>query len=143
LHLRIVIAHPSVRSLARFTLTNFALLLAVALFMVIPEPAPAAGAQLVGAGVVSLIVNAPSLTAVARSNEWTTFFGRLLLRLGLSTLSYLGIIAAGVQFLGGFGAPSTWLAIGTVVLLLISLRNTWDLLVTLGEVALASGPNDD
>ena len=65
LHLRIVVASSDVRSLARVTLTNFATVLFVALFMVIPQNQSAAAFQLVGTGLVSLLVNTPSLVAAA------------------------------------------------------------------------------
>jgi len=60
---------------------------------------------------------------------------RLLLRFGLSVASYLAITVAGALLFSSTQA-FTWLVVATVVLLLVSLRNTWDLLVTVGEVAL-------
>src|SRR5438309_5043249 len=67
LHLQIVVSALEVRSLARVTLANFGAVLVVALFMVIPQGPSAAGSQLVGAGVVSLFVAAPSLVGAVRS----------------------------------------------------------------------------
>jgi len=61
---------------------------------------------------------------------------RLVLRFGLSTVSYLAIIVAGVLLVSSVTAAFTWLVIATVLLLLVSLRNTWDLLVTVGDVTL-------
>src|SRR5713226_2136766 len=66
LHLRIVVTSSEVRSLARVTLANFGAVLFVALFMVIPEGQSAAASQIIGAGVVSLIIIAPSLVAAGR-----------------------------------------------------------------------------
>ena len=60
---------------------------------------------------------------------------RLLLRFGLSVASYLAISVAGALLFTSFQA-FTWLVVATVVLLLVSLRNTWDLLVTVGDVTL-------
>ena len=60
---------------------------------------------------------------------------RLLLRFGLSVASYLAITVAGVLLFSSTQA-FTWLVVATVVLLLVSLRNTWDLLVTVGDVTL-------
>ena len=56
----------------------------------------------------------------------------LLLRFGLSGLSYLAVIGAGALLFSSFTPAFTWLVIATVVLLFVSLRNTWDLLVTVG-----------
>jgi hypothetical protein len=143
LHLRIVVSSSEVRGLARVTLANFGAVLFVALFVVIPEPQPATASQLIGAGVVSLIVIAPSLLAAGRPREWTFEMSpiqrvRVALRFGLSAVSYLAIIVAGALLLSSPAAAFTWLAIATVLLLVMSLRNTWDLLVTVGDVTLGS-----
>jgi hypothetical protein len=145
LHLRIVVASSEVRSLARVTLANFGAVLFVALFMVIPEGQSAAASQIIGAGVVSLIIIAPSLVAAGRSRAWTLEMrrverARLVLRFGLSTASYLAIIVAGVLLFSSRSSAFAWLATATVILLVVSLRNTWDLLVTVGDVTLGGDP---
>ncbi|HLB77475.1 MAG TPA: hypothetical protein VJO72_10610 [Candidatus Dormibacteraeota bacterium] len=138
LHLRIVVTSSEVRSLARVTLANFGAVLFVALFMVIPEGQAAAASQLIGAGIVSLVVALPSLIAVGRPREWTFEMSpmqrvRVALRFGLSAVSYLAIIVAGILLLSSPGSAFTWLLISTVLLLVVSLRNTWDLLVTVAD----------
>ncbi len=101
-----------------------------------------AALQLIGAGVVSLAVIAPSLVAAARSQQRTLEMGRasrarLMLRFGLSGLSYLAVIAAGVLLLWSLTSVfASVIVAAIVVLLLVSLRNTWDLLVTVGDVVL-------
>lgn len=147
LHLRIVVTSSEVRSLARVTLANFGAVLFVALFMVIPQGQPAVASQLIGSGIVSLIVAAPSLVAAGRRRGWTLEMrradrARLVLRFGLSTISYLAIIVAGVLLLSSPTAAFTWLAIAIVILLVISLRNTWDLLVTVGGATLRGEGED-
>ena len=91
LHLRIVVASSEVRSLARVTLANFGAVLFVALFMVIPENQSAAASQLIGSGLVSLIVTTPSLiggrSPGGRLRLQRSTRLRLLLRFGLSTAS--------------------------------------------------------
>jgi hypothetical protein len=74
-----------------------------------------------------------------RSREWSFQMSlmqrlRVALRFGLSFLSYLAIIAAGILLLSSAGAAFVVLLIATVVLLVVSLRNTWDLLVTVADV---------
>src|SRR5437879_12253338 len=69
LHLRIVVTTSEVRSLARVTLANFGAVLFVSLFMVILQDPSSAGSQLIGAGVVSLVVAAPRLVGATRSGE--------------------------------------------------------------------------
>jgi len=139
LHLGIVVTSSEVRSLARVTLANFGAVLFVALFMVIPQSQSAAASQLIGAGMVSLVVAAPSLIAAGRPREWTFEMSpmqrvRVVLRFGVSAVSYLAIIVAGILLLASQSSAFTWLLISTVLLLVVSLRNTWDLLVTVADV---------
>ena len=139
LHLRIVVTTSEVRSLARVTLANFGAVLFVALFLVIPEGPSDAGWQLIGAGLVSLVVAAPSLISAVRSREWTFQMSlmqrvRVTLRFGLSGVGYLAIIVAGALLQSSLTAAFTVLLITTLVLLFVSLRNTWDLLVTVADV---------
>jgi hypothetical protein len=69
---------------------------------------------------------------------------RLILRFGLSTASYLAIVAAGVLLLSSLNSAfPTVLVVAIVVLLVVSLRNTWDLLVTVGEVTLGTEKDTD
>jgi hypothetical protein len=139
LHLRIVVTASEVRSLARVTLANFGAVLFVALVLVIPENSAGAGSQLVGVGIVSLLIATPSLIAAGRTRDWSLQMRRLqrvrmALRFGVSGLGYLGIVLAGALFLSSADSAFIWLLIATVVLLFVSLRNTWDLLVTVAEV---------
>jgi hypothetical protein len=144
LHLKIVIAAPEVRSLARVTLANFGAVLFVTLFMVIFESSETAALQLIGSGIVSLIVTTPSLVAIARGREayWEMQLrdrARMTLRFGLSGVGYLGIIAAGALLFLEHPSAFVWVIVAAIVLLLlISLRNTWDLLVTVGEQTMAA-----
>ena len=132
LHLRIVLGRPDVRGLARVTLANFGLVLFVALFMVIPEGQSSVATQLIGSGLASLVITAPSLVSASRSQRRFMRPHHLLLRFGLSGLSYLAVIGAGALLFSSFTPAFTWLVIATVALLFVSLRNTWDLLVTVG-----------
>ena len=69
---------------------------------------------------------------------------RLVLRFGLSSVSYLAIIAAGILLLASLNSAfATVLIVAIVVLLVVSLRNTWDLLVTVGEVTLGAEQDKD
>ena len=141
LHLRVVIASSEVRSLARVTLANFGAILFVALFMVIPQDRSTAAVELIASGLASLVITTPSLVAAFQSQDRTLQMrsrdrARLLLRFGLSVASYLAITVAGILLFSSSQA-FTWLVVATVVLLLVSLRNTWDLLVTVGDVTLA------
>lgn len=140
LHLRIVVTTSEVRSLARVTLANFGAVLIVALFMVIPQGSSAVGSQLIGAGIVSLVIAGPSLVGAVRSRDWSFQMNlvqrlRVTLRFGLSGLGYLVLIVAGILLLASsFSTAFALLLITTVGLLVISLRNTWDLLVTVADV---------
>jgi hypothetical protein len=141
LHLRVVIAASEVRSLARVTLANFGAVLFASLFLVINEGQTTAALQLIGVGIVSLIVTVPSLVAAARTTQSLDMRrmdrARLVLRFGLSAFGYLALIGAGILLLASlFIAFEVVVEVTLVLLLVISLRNTWDLLVTVGEVTL-------
>jgi hypothetical protein len=138
LHLRVVVSRADVRGLARVTLTSFGLVLVLSLFMVIPEHDPGVtGLELICSGAASLLLIVPAVREAVRSRVRTIDYRRLLLRFGLSAVGYGGVIAAGGLFasgayLRGFG----WLVVVVVVLLLVSLRNSWDLLVSVGAATL-------
>jgi uncharacterized membrane protein YoaK (UPF0700 family) len=143
LHLRIVIASSEVRSLARVTLADFGTILFVALFMVIPQDQSTAALQLVASGVASLVIATPSLVTAAQSGGRTLQMrrrdrARLILRFGLSAASYVAVIVAGILLFSSVTSAFTWLVVAILVLLIVSLRNTWDLLVSVGDITLGS-----
>jgi hypothetical protein len=61
---------------------------------------------------------------------------RLILRFGLSAASFVAIIVAGGLLFSPSSSAFTWLVVAILVLLIVSLRNTWDLLVTVGDFTL-------
>jgi hypothetical protein len=142
MHLRIVLASAEVRSLALVTLTNFGAVLAVTLFMVIAEDRRSASAELVLVVLISIAISGPSLLAAARHRGQSLDIRRrdrirLALRFGVTTLSQLALIAAALCLLKSLDGAFTFLIVSaTVILLLVSLRNTWDLLVTVADVNL-------
>ncbi|MDP9241754.1 MAG: hypothetical protein M3O84_01100 [Actinomycetota bacterium] len=141
LHLRAVLSRPEVRSLARATLANFGLILFVSMFMAIPQGPSATSPFLVGAGVFSLAVTAPSVVAAGRSRTRTLRRAQLITRFGSSALAYAGVIIAGVLLgRGSEAAAFSWLLAVTLVLLVVSLRNSWDLLVSVGAATLDGQP---
>src|SRR5438445_13864694 len=101
--------------------------------MVMLQDPLAAGRELIGAGIVSLVVAAPSLVGAIRSGEWSFEMStmqrvRVALRFGLSGLSYLGIIVPGILLLASSTAAFALLVTTIGLLPIVSLRNTWDLL---------------
>lgn len=139
LHLRAVVSRPEVRSLARATLTNFVLVLLLALFILIPQGGAGLSQELIFSGVVSIAILAPSLLGAARSRTRTLRLPQLAIRFGASILGYGAVIAAGALVSSGSNETGlTMLAVVSVALLVISLRNSWDLLVTVGEATLGA-----
>ena len=80
---------------------------------------------------------APSLIAASRSRTRTLRRYQLALRFGTSALGYVAVMVAGV-FLGrgSEAAAFNWLVVVTIILLVVSLRNSWDLLVSVGAATL-------
>jgi hypothetical protein len=136
LHLRVVVSHPEVRGLARITLSNFFVVLVVSLFALIPTgQAQSTAVELLGVAVVALILGAPVSVEAIRSRRAQIMTLRTLIsRFGLSVLAYLTIgVMAIVFYEGDFAVALGWLVAAVVVLLLTSVRNTWDLLVTVAS----------
>ncbi len=143
LHLRAVLSRAEVKSLARVTLANFGLILFASLFMVIRQDSSAVSPQLIGPGVLSLAVIAPSLVAAGRSRTRTLRPTQLIFRFALSALGYVGVIIAGALFGGGSDSAALgWMWVVTVVLLFVSLRNSWDILVSVGAATMDDPAGD-
>jgi len=138
LHLRVVVSRADVRSLARVTLTNFALVLILALFILIPQSAATLGTQLIVSGAVSLVLVSRSLVAAGLiEGRQTLGAAMLVVRFGLSVLSYVATIVSGVMFSSGSSATGVTIVVSvSFVLLVVSLRNSWDLLVSVGAATL-------
>jgi peptidoglycan biosynthesis protein MviN/MurJ (putative lipid II flippase) len=140
LHLRVVLSRSEVRSLARVTLANLGIIVILSLFMVIPEGLSEIKLQLFISGAIGLVVIFPSLLSALRSDTRTLHGIRLMMRLALSGVAYAGVIVASRFFTrGSYGGALSALVAVIVILLVISLRNSWDLLVSVGEIALEQG----
>lgn len=133
LHLSIVVSHSDVRQLARVTLTNFLSVLLIALFMLIPTSNPwQTGVELIISAAGAMLFVARAVTGARK--EWQLHEMRsslLLTRFGLSFAGFAGQVAVG----GLFIFSQTTLALGglvavVLVLLMVAVRNAWDLLVT-------------
>lgn len=144
LHLRVVVSRPEVRSLASVTLANFGLVLLIALFALIPQEARGFSYDLIISGAISFGIVLPSLRAASRSHTRTLRVPRLVLRFGISALAYAGAVAAGVLILrGSYGTGLGWLAVVAISLNVVSLRNSWDLLVTVGAARMDEAREQD
>jgi hypothetical protein len=136
LHLRVVVTHNDVRALARVTMASLGLLLVLALFMVIPgdtDPT-STGWEVVGIGVSSFLIIGRPLVSGIRSRHRALNLGHLILRFGLTIGSFMAAIVAGAILVSGdYSAGLSWLVGVSVSLLVSALRNSWDLLVTVGS----------
>ena len=144
LHLRVVVSRPEVRGLAGVTLSNFGLVLLIALFALIPQPAVSFAYDLIISGVITAGLIAPGLRAASRSRTRTLRVPRLVLRFGISALGYAGAVAAGVLIQRhSYGSGLGWLAVVAITLTVVSLRNSWDLLVTVGAARMREAREHD
>lgn len=143
LHLREILSRSEMRSLARVTLANFGAILLVALFMEVPQGSTGAAVELLVSGIFALSVLAGGLIVALRSRTRTIPLVKLISRFGLSAMGYAGLIVAGSLLRGGSDSRSfNWLVGVTVLLLVVSLRNSWDLLVSMGAATFEAALED-
>lgn len=138
LHIRIVVSHPDVRALARVTLTDFFGILLVSLALLQPtDSSVQTGSWLLGIAAVSLILTVrPALEGLGHSGTRTLGMATLAARFGVTALAFVALGLVGVLFVAG-AYPE---AVGSllpvlVVSLVVAVRNTWDLLVTVAARA--------
>ena len=136
LHIRVVVTQLDVRSLARITLSDFFVVLLVSLFVLIPtNRAGLTATELVGVSIASLLLAFPVIRmAIEEQRKRVLGLRTLWIMFGLSLFGYIVIGGVGVLlFLGKYGDGLSWLVGAMIVLLLVAVRNTWDVLVTVGE----------
>ena len=136
LHIRVVVAHAEVRSLARVTLANFFAVLVVSLLLLAPlGDASITGGLLLGAGAFSLLLLVRPAHSGLRGRHAKTLPTRVLLsRFGLSGFCYVLLAVMGALMNAGQVSNGLSGLLGVIMLLLIvAVRNTWDLLVTVAD----------
>jgi hypothetical protein len=136
LHIRAVVSHSDIRSLARVTLADFVVVLPVALVVLAPmEDARATAAWLIGVSLLSLgLVVRPAVEGFRMRRTRTIGPGVLISRFGLSALCFVGVGITGVLFgKQDVDHGLSGLLVVVVFLLVIAIRNAWDLLVTVAE----------
>jgi hypothetical protein len=134
LHIRVVVTHPDVRSLARVTLMDFFIVLLITLSVLTPtSDARETATWLIAIAAVSLgLVLRPVLQGLKSTQ--TMGLRVLISRFGLSALCYFGVGAMGVLFGGQhFENGLLGLRVLVVFLLVVAVRNTWDLLVVVAD----------
>ena len=141
LHIRVVVSHPEVRSLARVTLTDFFVVLLIAICVLQPTDSSAQVAYWLAAiAIVSLVLMVrPLREGLARGGARALGLATVTARFGVSGLALAALLVCAA--LAGAGRPADTLDLLLVVvvaLLVVSVRNTWDLLVTVA----ASSPDE-
>jgi hypothetical protein len=96
------------------------------------------GEDLIGLGIVACVLVVPSIAIGVRSRERTLSYRRLLLRFGITSLTFIGVIATGGILVAGDASDALgWLVAVSIFLIITSLRNSWDLLVSVGAATIA------
>ena len=133
LHVKIVVTHPAIRGLARVTLSTYFTVVVVSLLMLVPTDRPSFTAEwLLVASIVALVaVVPPSLEALNARHSLALPKRIVFGRFGVATLTYAGLTAFAVLMLSGDYVNGLYAIVGILLLmLLVAIRNTWDLLVT-------------
>ena len=120
LHIRVVVAHAEVRSLARVTLTAFSTLLLVAIAVLQPTDSALVVADWLAAiGLVSLVLTVmPLRDALVRGSDRALGLGTIMARFGVSGLGFLGILACAILMATGRPVDALSLLLFVIVLLL-------------------------
>ena len=135
-HIDIVVRRSDVRTLAAVTLTDFFLVLVVSLLILLPaNDSRAHGVWLLGVGAAGLVIALRSLAAgIQHRQTWGLGLRILVARFGVSGACQVGIGVAGVLLLtGNTDVAFQALLAMILVLLVITMRNSWDLLVTVAQ----------
>ncbi|HYK98080.1 MAG TPA: hypothetical protein VEU77_06775 [Candidatus Acidoferrales bacterium] len=133
LHVKIVATHRDVRGLARVTLSTYFTVVIVSLLMLVPTDRPSFTAEwLLVASLVALVAVVPaSLDALAGRRRLALPRRVVFSRFGVATVTFAGLTAFAVVMLNGDYTDALYAIVGILLLmLLVSIRNTWDLLVT-------------
>jgi hypothetical protein len=131
----VVVSHAEVRGLASVTLADFFVVLLVSLVLLAPIGNGGAAAWVIGVGVLSLaLVARPGLEAVRGRRARSIGLGAVALAIWPQRLCYLGIGSMGVLLsVGDLNDALAGLLVLVVLLLVVAVRNTWDLLVTVAD----------
>ena len=138
LHIRVVVDYREVRGLARVTLSNFFSVLVVSLLLLAPQgDSTITGALLVGVAAFNvLLVVRAAILGMRPGSQKTLRLRVLLSRFGLSIFCSALLAAMGGLLYAGKTDEALGGLLGVIILfLVVSVRNTWDLLVTVAEGA--------
>ena len=136
LHIRLVAAHPEVRGLARVTLSDFFVVLVIALLLLAPlGDLRVTGELLIAAAGFSLVLLVrPAADGIQARGRRTLPLRVLVSRFGLSAFCYALLATMGALVKTGDANNGLGGLLGVVLLLLVvAVRNTWDLLVTVAK----------
>ena len=136
LHIRVVVSHSDVKGVARITLIDFFVALLVSLLILAPAgDSRTTSASLIAVSAISLwLVVRPVAQGITTRRTRTLGLRVLIPRFGLSALCYLGVGAVGVLFGRGEVADAlNGLLFVVIILLVVAVRNAWDLLVSVAD----------
>jgi hypothetical protein len=130
---RTIVGHEDLRELARQTFINLVAVLLYALFGLLPQPAQAYGLQLVIAAGILVIGTGPRFV-----RSFVRPAGRVrrvtqVLRFGIVLVLQIGALVVGIELMRSVLVAVSALIGIQFALLLGAARNSWEMLVELGE----------
>jgi hypothetical protein len=121
-------------ALASQSFIHFLFMLFIAITFLIPEQSPlGVGLPLLWMGGFGVWTNARLLTKTLRGRKRKLMLGLIVWRFALPLAAFLGMIVIAVSILQGADSLLYWLIAPIIILLSTAVRNTWDLLVRVGE----------
>ena len=137
LHVRPITRHPEMRGRARQTLASLLTVLALSLFMLIPQSGTMLGAELVVLAVADLWHRLPIQFSLVRSGLAST---GSYWRYPTFDLAILSILASGISLLVHGPLGLFILVPAVAVIIVLCTVNAWGLLVNIGDESNALDP---
>jgi hypothetical protein len=133
MHVKVVATHADVRGLARVTLSTYFTVVVMSLLMLVPSDRPTFTGELVLAGSIVALFTVVPASLEALSGRRLSLPRRVVFsRFGVTALCYASLAGFGIVFLAGDYGDALTSLVGIILLMLVvAIRNTWDLLVTL------------
>ncbi|MGN6403344.1 hypothetical protein [Sinomonas sp.] len=133
INVRRIVEHEDTKELARQTFVSFVSVLLYALYALLPQPLWQLGIEMAATSLVLIVQGAPRFLRSFRRERSHLTRRAQVLRFGLGLFLQAAALAIAIDFLVGDLRGASWLIAVELSLLAGAARNSWELLVELGN----------